>query len=107
RCTALVRNVPEGEIFVMDPTVRQVDEVIGLSDDDLHRVRGVNGVAWAVKLYRGNVRARLTEGGVDDQGDFRGVILMGLDDSTLVGAPRKMLIGSVEDLRKNDAVIID
>lgn len=107
RCTALVRNVPEGEIFVMDRTVRQADEVIGLSDDDLHRVRGVDGVAWAVKLYRGNVRARLMEGGIDDQGDFRGVILMGLDDSTLVGAPRKMLLGSVEDLRKNDAVIID
>jgi putative ABC transport system permease protein len=32
---------------------------------------------------------------------------MGLDDSTLVGAPRKMLLGSVDDLRKNDAVIID
>jgi putative ABC transport system permease protein len=107
RCTALIRNVPEGEIFVMDPTVRQADEVIGLSDDDLHRVRGVEGVSWAVKLYRGSVRARLPEGGPEERGDFRGVILMGLDDSTLVGAPRKMLMGSVDDLRQNDAVIID
>lgn len=107
RCTSLIRNVPEGEIFVMDPTVRQADEVIGLSDDALQRVRGVDGVGWAVKLYRGNVRARLPDGGPNNDGDFRGVILMGLDDSTLIGAPRKMLMGNVEDLRKNDAVIID
>ena len=107
RCTSLIRNVQEGEIFVMDPTVRQADEVIGLSDDDLHRVRGVDGVAWAVKFYKGNVRARLTEGGPDGKGDFRSVVLVGLDDATLVGAPRKMLMGSIEDLRKPDAVIID
>jgi putative ABC transport system permease protein len=107
RCTSLIRNVQEGEIFVMDPTVRQADEVIGLSDDDLHRVRGVDGVAWAVKFYRGTVRARLPEGGPTGHGDFRSVVLIGLDDATLVGAPRKMLMGSVEDLRKPDAVIID
>ncbi len=107
RCTSLIRNVQEGEIFVMDPTVRQADEVIGLSDDDLHRVRGVDGVAWAVKFYRGTVRARLPEGGPAGHGDFRSVVLIGLDDATLVGAPRKMLMGSVEDLRKPDGVIID
>ncbi|WP_020468639.1 ABC transporter permease [Zavarzinella formosa] len=107
RCTSLIRNVQEGEIFVMDPTVRQADEVIGLSDDDLHRVRGVDGVAWAVKFYRGTVRARLPEGGPKGHGDFRSVVLLGLDDASLVGAPRKMLMGSVEDLRKPDAVIID
>ncbi|HVK10418.1 MAG TPA: ABC transporter permease [Gemmataceae bacterium] len=108
RTTYLMKNVQEGEVFVMDPEVRQVDEVMALSDDDLYRVRGVEGVAWAVKLYRGNVRARLAQGNDDGaKGDFRGVILIGLDDSTLVGAPRKMLLGSVEDLSKPDAVIID
>jgi putative ABC transport system permease protein len=108
RTTYLMRNVQEGEVWVMDPNVRQVDEVMGLSDDDLHRVRGVEGVAWAVKLYRGNVRARLAEGNdLAAHGDFRSVILIGLDDATLVGAPRKMLLGKVEDLNKPDAVIID
>ena len=103
RCTSLIRNVQEGEIFVMDPTVRQADEVIGLSDDDLHRVRGVDGVAWAVKFYRGTVRARLPEGGPAGHGDFRSVVLIGLDDATLVGAPRKMLMGSVEDTASRTA----
>ena len=32
---------------------------------------------------------------------------MGLDDATLVGAPRKMLLGSWERLREPDAIVID
>jgi putative ABC transport system permease protein len=35
------------------------------------------------------------------------VILMGVDDATLVGAPRKMLVGSIYGLDQPDAAIID
>ncbi|MCX7666282.1 MAG: ABC transporter permease [Gemmataceae bacterium] len=108
RTTALITNVEEGEIFVMDPTVRQADEVIGLPNTALQRVRSIEGVKWAVKLSRANVRARLPDSPNNSvNGDFRGVILIGLDDSTLVGAPRQLLAGQVEDLKKPDAVIID
>jgi putative ABC transport system permease protein len=108
RTTYLLQNVREGEVWVMDPNVRYTDEVIGLSENDLSRVRGVDGVAWAVKFYRGSVRARLAEGNSPQaKGDFRGAILLGVDDSTLTGVPRKMLMGSYEDLKKTNAVIID
>jgi putative ABC transport system permease protein len=42
-------------------------------------------------------------------GKFRAVVLMGLDDASLAGAPepRKMLLGSVDSLREPDAVLID
>jgi putative ABC transport system permease protein len=33
--------------------------------------------------------------------------MMGVDDATLVGAPRNMVLGSAEDLRRPDAVIVD
>jgi putative ABC transport system permease protein len=33
--------------------------------------------------------------------------LLGLDDSSMVGAPREILVGSLADLRQPDAVIID
>ena len=66
-----------------------------------HRVRSVDGVAWAVKLYKGQIRARLGDG------NFRIVILMGLDDATLVGAPAEMIAGSLADLSRPDAVIVD
>jgi putative ABC transport system permease protein len=61
----------------------------------------VDGVAWAVKLYKGNVRCRLEEG------KFRNAILFGLDDATLVGAPPKMLAGTFDALRVPDGVIVD
>jgi putative ABC transport system permease protein len=85
----------------MDNRVRYLDEAPGLQDIDLMRVRGVPGVEWAVRTYRGIVRARL------EDGNTRNVRLSGLDDETLVGAPQEMLAGRVEDLKRPDAVIID
>jgi putative ABC transport system permease protein len=61
----------------------------------------VPGVEWAVRLYKGQARARFQDG------NFQQFILLGLDDATLVGAPREILLGSLADLRQPDAVIID
>jgi putative ABC transport system permease protein len=96
-----IKDVDGADIWVMDPNVRFVDDVKPLSDDDLYRVRGVPGVAWAVRLYKGMARARF------EDGNFQQMILLGLDDATLVGAPREIIVGNLADLRKPDAVIID
>jgi putative ABC transport system permease protein len=101
RTASQILDVRDADVWVMDDKVRYVDEVPGLPDSDLDRVRGVPGVAWAVRLYKGQVRARL------DDGNFRNVILFGLDDDTLVGAPQEMLAGTLSDLSQPDAVIID
>jgi putative ABC transport system permease protein len=85
----------------MDNRVRYIDEAPGLQDVDLMRVRGVPGVAWAVRTWKGIVRARL------ENGDTRNVRLTGLDDETLVAAPQEMIAGSLDDLKRPDAVIID
>ena len=73
----------------MDAETQYVDEVKALTDQDLFRIRGVEGVEWAVPLYKGLSRAK----GPD--GKFRAVILMGLDDASLVGAPRDMALGTL------------
>ena len=96
-----ILEVRDADIWVMDNRVRYLDEAPGLQDIDLMRVRGVPGVEWAVRTYRGTVRARL------EDGNTRNVRLSGLDDETLVGAPRDMIAGSLEDLKRPDAVIID
>lgn len=96
-----ILEVRDADIWVMDNRVRYLDESPGLQDIDLMRVRGVPGVAWAVRTYRGIVRARL------EDGNTRNVRLSGLDDETLVGAPREMIAGSLEGLKRPDAVIID
>jgi putative ABC transport system permease protein len=101
RTGSQIIDVTDADIWVMDPRTEYVDEVQPLTENDLYRVRGVPGVQWAVRLFKGNARVTAPDG------RFRQVILMGLDDATLAGAPRKMVLGSFEDLQEPDAAIID
>jgi putative ABC transport system permease protein len=96
-----ILEIRDADIWVMDNRVRYLDEAPGLQDIDLMRVRGVPGVAWAVRTYRGVVRARL------EDGNTRNIRLSALDDETLVGAPQEMIAGSLDELKRPDAVIID
>lgn len=101
--TSQIRDVQGADLWVMDKNVQFIDDVKPLSENDLYRVRGVQGVKWAVRLYKGLGRARLTDG------NFQQVIILGLDNATLVGAPapHRVLHGNIEDLRQPDAVFID
>jgi putative ABC transport system permease protein len=99
--TSQILDLEGADVWVMDPGVQFVDDVKPLLDDDLYRVRGVPGVQWAVKLYKGQARARFGDG------NFQQCLILGLDDATLVGAPREILLGSLADLRQPDAVIMD
>jgi putative ABC transport system permease protein len=101
RTTSQIMDVPDANLWVMDRKTQYFDEVKALTDDDLYRVRGVQGIEWAVPLFKGTPRAKALDG------SFRVVIMMGVDDATLVGAPRNMVLGSVNDLRRPDAAIID
>jgi putative ABC transport system permease protein len=96
-----ILDVEGAGVWVMDPKVKFVDDVKPMADTHLYRVRGVPGVDWAVRLYKGIARGRL-EGGSYEQ-----VILLGLDDATFIGAPLDMIEGSIDDLRAPDAVIMD
>lgn len=96
-----IRDVEGAGIWVMDRNVQFVDDVKPLADTELFRVKGVPGVDWAVRFYKGIARARLEEG------NYQQMILLGLDDATFVGAPAEIFLGSLADLRKPDGVIID
>lgn len=101
RTVSQITDVRDADIWVMNERTLSVDELRPLTDNDLLKVRGVAGVDWAVRMYKGMVTAR------QSNGLFRQVILMGLDDVSLAGAPQKMLLGSLADLRKPDAIMID
>ncbi|WP_169978079.1 ABC transporter permease [Tautonia rosea] len=96
-----ILDVRDADIWVMDERVRFVDEAPPMPDSDLMRVRGVPGVSWAVPLYKGAARARL------EDGEVRNLMLTGLDDASLVGAPSHLIAGRLDDLRRPDAVILD
>lgn len=99
--TSQIRDVQDADIWVMDGNVEYADDIKPVREADLYRVRGVPGVAWAVRLYKGVARARLQDG------NYQQMILLGLDDDTLVGGPRRMVLGSLDDLRRPDAIIVD
>lgn len=101
RTTSQIRDIHGVDIWVMNEGTRYVDDLKAVSDNAVFRVRGVPGVAWAVRLYRGAAQAQLATG------QYQGIILMGLDDATLVGAPTEMLVGKIGDLQIADAVIVD
>ncbi|RPI86500.1 MAG: FtsX-like permease family protein [Planctomycetaceae bacterium] len=101
RTAHAVIDVRDASVWVMDPHQQNADEIKPLSESDLNRVRGVPGVAWAVRYFKSLARAKI------ETGDFRQVILLGLDDHTMVGAPVKMLEGSLANLRRPDAIIVD
>jgi putative ABC transport system permease protein len=89
------------DIWVMDEKVQFIDDIKPLQDTELYRVRSIEGVEWAVPLYKGLIRARLTNG------TFQTCNVIGLDDATLIGGPPKMIEGTLADLRASDAVIVN
>ncbi|GAA5119107.1 ABC transporter permease [Luteolibacter yonseiensis] len=98
--TATLKNVG-APIFVVEERVEQVNETNALRDTDVSRVRSVSAVKWAMPLYSGIQRVRLTDG------SFKTVQLIGIDAASLAGAPARMIKGNLSDLRLPNTVVID
>jgi putative ABC transport system permease protein len=101
RTYSVITDTSQADVWIMDPNIKMIDDINGLRDTDLYRVRSVEGVAWAVPMYKGVIRARMMDG------QFQTCNLIGIDDSTLIGGPHTMITGKVEDLRAPDAIIVD
>ena len=101
RTFGFITDISQPNIWVVDPTVQYIDDIKPLKDTDLYRVQSVSGVEWAVPLYKGTIQARL------HNGTFQTCVFIGIDDATLIGQPPIMLEGKIEELRYNDAVIVD
>jgi len=98
---SFIRDTSQGDLWIMDDQVRFSQDTLPLQDTILTRVRGVDGVRWAVPMYQEFLRARLSDG------TRMTCILVGLDDATLMGAPPEMGQGVLADLRRDRAVIVD
>jgi putative ABC transport system permease protein len=101
RTFGFVSDLGQPDIWVMDPKVQFIDDVKPLQDTQLLRVRGVEGVQWAVPLYKGMMKARLSNG------MFQTCNVIGIDDATLIGGPPLMLEGEIADLRRAEGIIVD
>ncbi len=101
RTYGFLTDTGQADIWVMDSKVQFIDDIKPLQDTELYRVRGVEGVGWAMPMYKGLLRVRLSNG------TFQTCNVVGIDDATLTGGPPKMLEGKLVDLRRSEAVIVD
>ena len=101
RSYSFISDVGLPDIWVMDAKVQFVDDIKPLQDTELYRVRGISGVEWAMPMYKGLLKVRLADG------TFQTCIVVGLDDSTLIGGPPVMIEGKIDNLRHSDSVIVD
>lgn len=101
RTVGFIRDTGQADLWVIDPDKLYVDDQKPLRDTELDRVRSVTGVAWAVPLFKGLLTAKLPSG------ERETCDVIGIDDATLIAGPPKMIEGSIEDLRRPEAIVID
>jgi putative ABC transport system permease protein len=101
KASAAVMLNSRAPIWVVDPLVEHVTGLIPMKDTDLPRVGSVSGVEWALPIVFSTVLARNYEG------KSMSIQFIGVDTSTLLGIPPNILEGSLEDLWKSDAIIVD
>lgn len=101
RTFSYLTDTSQPDIWVMDPSVQYIDDLKGMKQTVLYRVRSIEGVSWAVPLYKGTIQARLRSG------KFQTCIFIGIDDATLIGGPPSLVQGSMEFLRFPDAIFVN
>ena len=98
---AWIRDTAVADLWVMDDQVNFVDDYKPMPATRLQRVRGIQGVEWAVPMFKFYLPVQLPDGTIVQ------CRVIGLDDATLVGGPPEMVEGRLEDLRQDRAVFIN
>ena len=101
RTWQFIADTPAADLWVMDPEMEHHADSKKMLGRELDRVRSVEGVEWAVPMYRAFATLRLPNG------SLRTCILVGVDDASLIGAPMEFVQGSAESLRGEGAVVVD
>jgi putative ABC transport system permease protein len=99
--TREILEASEADIWVMKPSVETLDQTDPMAELTVNRVRSVPGVAWAVPYYQAIAQLKTADG------RSKSVTIIGVDETSLVAAPRTMLIGSLADLARPDAIFVD
>ena len=101
RSYGAIDDVAIADLWIMDPKVQQIDDYKSMTSTTLGRVRSIDGVEWAMPMFRGQIKARLADG------TQQSTTVIGLDDTTLIGGPPIMREGRIEDLRRADGVLVE
>jgi putative ABC transport system permease protein len=89
------------DLWVMDEQVDMSEDSKPLLQTALSRVRSIDGVAWAIPLYKNYLKARLPDGRLIT------VRVVGIDDASLAGGPRSATREALASLRRDQAVLVN
>jgi putative ABC transport system permease protein len=98
---AWIRDTSAADLWVMDDQVNFVDDFKPILEDRLQRVRGIDGVEWAVPMYKAYLPVQLPDGTLVQ------CRVVGIDDATLIGGPPTMVDGKLIDLRQDRGIFIN
>lgn len=101
RTYSFITDTSQPNIWVMDSSVQFVDDIKGIKETALYRIRGLENVEWAAPMFKGLISARLPSG------VYQTCIMIGIDDATLIGGPPRMFRGTIEALRYPDAILVN
>jgi putative ABC transport system permease protein len=101
RSYRIVTDIPQPNIWIVDPATESDQKVRAMPEGYLDIVRSFPRIEWAVPINVMDIPL------VTPSGAFDVSHLYGIDDATLIGAPEEMLEGNVKDLRREGAVIVD
>jgi len=100
RTQSFIKDIPDPDIWVMDPGIKFVEESKPMRNIELLKVRGINGILWATPLYKSLVRAKMPDGSLAT------LDMTGVDSSTFIGTPYR-ISDNINDFKKPDAVFVD
>lgn len=101
RSYRVVTDTPEPTIWVIDPSTESEDKLRSMPLNYLDIVRKTAGIDWAVPMNSSLIPL------INPSGKFDICQIYGFDDATLIGAPNQMIAGSVLDLRREGAIVVD
>ncbi len=101
RSYRMVTDVPAPNIWIVDPLTESDEKVRGMPEGFLDVVKSIPGVEWAGPINVASLPL-VTSAGIFDVGE-----VYGIDDATLIGAPTDIIDGSLRDLHREGAVIVD
>src|SRR5258708_2483222 len=101
RTAAGIETIPQADIWVMHPATRHYEERKPIPDTAWLRVRGVEGVEWAERLFVGAGSAQLPDG------TYAAVTIVGVERVSKLGLPEVLESGKPEMLDQPDAVFWD
>ncbi|MDN3506975.1 MAG: ABC transporter permease [Simkaniaceae bacterium] len=100
RTVGFIADTSQPNIWVMDPKVKFVDDIKPLNVNELFRVRSIEGVKWAVPMFKRLIQARVADG------NFQSTIVIGIDNASFIGRPPELIEGNIEKLRNTDGIIV-